>query len=83
MVRALRAVMVKLHSSIPTSCTWHASFETAGVDFRAVVMMRDAGSLLRSTTEHRHYGERDEFSKILSDNAIVLHGHLVLLDPAF
>ena len=46
-------------------------------------MMRDAGSLLRSTTEHRHYGERDEFSKILSDNAIVLHGQLVLLDPAF
>ena len=58
-------------------------FESARVDFRVLVMIRDAGSILRSTTEHRHYGERDEYSKILSDNAMVLHGQLMLLDPAF
>ncbi len=55
--------------------------EWAGLDFRVIVLQRDAADILKSTAR-RGIGGREE-PKILLSNAAVLHSQLLLLDRKF
>lgn len=55
--------------------------EWAGIDFRVIVLLREAGDILKSTAR-RGIGGREE-PKILLSNAAALHSQMLLLDRKF
>lgn len=57
--------------------------ESAGIDFRVLVLSRPAKEILVSTTEHRHFDSRPQQAAVLADDAAALAAQLQLLDSSF
>lgn len=66
----------------PDAFTLAQLAEAAGIDFRVVVLQRNAMEILASDMDHREHGGRLE-PKILINNAADLYSQLKLLDKRF
>eukprot|EP01034_Spumella_vulgaris_P026448 gene26448-33027_t len=75
------------HKSLdhPDAYTLALMAESAGLDFRVLVLQRDAADIIASTAKRGFGGALGAAGepKILIDNAAVLYSQLALLDPAF
>jgi len=72
-----------LHKNLdrPDIFLYAALAETVNLDFRFIILLRNAHDTLHSTMDKRHFGNKQP--QILISNAETMYMQMLLIDPAF